>query len=116
MFIQQNNSKDILELESKNLFKVTLKNDFSQILNTVSTECGYIKSYSLIHWETLVVECTNPINEYVLVYKVNRNIKNTKEKITLKKENDSVKILGYNIEFKKMPSVRLGHFFEAINH
>ncbi|MBP2619398.1 hypothetical protein [Chryseobacterium jejuense] len=98
-FIKKNDKENAIELISKNLFKVTPKEKFSQILGSCSSECGEIKSYSLNHWETFVVKGTNPRSEYVLVYDVNRTIKNTKEKFTLKKENDSIKILGYNIEF-----------------
>ncbi|WP_370899832.1 hypothetical protein [Chryseobacterium gossypii] len=97
--IKENNKEEATKLVSTNLFKVTPKDKFNQILDISSVECGVIKKYSLIHWETIVIKGNNPRSEYILVYSVKRTNKNTKEKFTLRKENDSIKILGYNIEF-----------------
>lgn len=97
--VKNNDKAGAIKLISKNFLKTTPKEQFNQILDTSSAECGSIKSYSLSKWETFVVKGTNPRSEYVLVYDVKRTVKNTKEKFTLKKENDSIKILGYNIEF-----------------
>lgn len=98
-FIKENNKETAYKLISKSLFKVTSKEKLNQILNISSVECGKIKNDSLIYWETVVIKGTNPRSEYILIYNVKRTIKNTKEKFTLKKENDSIKIVGYNIEF-----------------
>lgn len=97
--IKENNRQEAFRLASKNLFRATSKDNFNKILDNASIECGSIKNYSLNHWETIIIKGNNPRGEYVLIYDVNRSIKNTKEKFTLKKENDSIKILGYNIQF-----------------
>ena len=99
ILMKENNSEDAFKLISKNLFKVTPKEKFKQILNKSSTECGNIKNDSLVHWETLVIKGTNPKSEYMLIYNVKRDIKNTQEKFTLHKEGDSIKIVGYDIRF-----------------
>jgi len=98
-FINNNNKENAFELVSKNLFKVTPKEKFNQILNNSFMECGNIKNDSLIQWETLVVKGNNPKSEYVLIYNITRDIKNTQEKFTLHKEGDSIKIVGYDIRF-----------------
>ncbi|WP_027383542.1 hypothetical protein [Epilithonimonas caeni] len=97
--MNSNNRQKAIKLMSQKLFKITSKEKFNQILDESSKECGNIISDSLIHWETVAVEGTNPKNEYVLIYDVKRDIKNTQEKFTLYKENDSIKILGYDIRF-----------------
>lgn len=98
-FINDNNRENAFKLISKNLFKVTPKEKFNQILNNSFMECGNIKNDSLIQWETLVVKGSNPKSEYVLIYNITREIKNTQEKFTLHKEGDSIKIVGYDIRF-----------------
>jgi len=99
ILIKENNSEKAFKLISKNLFKVTSKEKFNQILNQSYIECGNIKNDSLVHWETLVIKGSNPKSEYVLIYNVKRDIKNTQEKFTLHKEGDSIKIIGYDIRF-----------------
>jgi hypothetical protein len=60
---------------------------------------GYERDARTSGGETLVIKGTNPKSEYVLVYNVKRDIKNTQEKFTLHKEGDSIKIVGYDIRF-----------------
>ncbi|SHM70787.1 hypothetical protein [Chryseobacterium polytrichastri] len=97
--INKKNKENAFKLISKSLFKVTPKEKFGQILNESSIECGNIKNDSLIYWQTLVIKGSNPKSEYVLIYNVKRDIKNTQEKFTLHKEGDSIKIVGYDIRF-----------------
>ncbi|KQR91912.1 hypothetical protein ASG01_12975 [Chryseobacterium sp. Leaf180] len=67
------------------------------IINKVQQEKGVIKGYELASWETLVVKGTNPKNEYVLKYDVQRELGVTHETVSMTKENVEIKIVGYNI-------------------
>lgn len=57
---------------------------------------GKIKNDSLYNWQSLVIEGSNKRAENILRYYVKREIKNTLETFTLEKENDIIKIIGYN--------------------
>ncbi len=67
------------------------------MLDTSSKQFGIIKNNSLIYWETTIIKGTDSKNEYVLIYNVERDIKNTQEKFTLHKYGDSIKVVGYYI-------------------
>jgi len=67
------------------------------MFDTSFSQFGNIKNDSLIYEQASVIKGTNSRNEYILIYNVNRDIKNTQEKFTLHKENDSIKIMGYYI-------------------
>lgn len=67
------------------------------MFDTSFSQFGNIKNDSLIYEQASVIKGTNSRNEYILIYNVNRDIKNTQEKFTLHKENDSIKIVGYYI-------------------
>lgn len=96
--IKNNKRKEALKLFGEKFFKLTRKDQLNEMLNEINSSCGSkISDTKLITWETFVSIGTNPKSEYVLLYKVNRNIKNTQEKITLEKNNDSIKIVGYDV-------------------
>lgn len=95
--IKQNNKEEIFKLCGNELFKLAPKEKVNQMLDTSSSQFGNIESYSLIYWETTAIKGTNSKNEYILIYNVERDIKNTQEKFTLHKDNDSIKIVGYYI-------------------
>ncbi len=96
--IKNNNRKEALKLFGEKFFKLTRKDQLNKMLNEINSSCGSkISDTKLTTWETFVSIGTNPKSEYVLLYKVNRNIKNTQEKITLEKNNDSIKIVGYDV-------------------
>ncbi|OCA79866.1 hypothetical protein BBH99_05325 [Chryseobacterium contaminans] len=95
--IKNNNRKEALKLFGEK-FKLTRKDQLNKMLNEINSSCGSkISDTKLTTWETFVSIGTNPKSEYVLLYKINRNIKNTQEKITLEKNNDSIKIVGYDV-------------------
>ncbi|MGE8434817.1 hypothetical protein [Chryseobacterium joostei] len=67
-------------------------------MKLINAKCGaQILDTQLTIWETFVSVGTQPKSQYVLSYKVKRNIQNTQEKITLEKNNDSIKIVGYDV-------------------
>lgn len=60
-----------------------------------------ISNIQLTIWETFVSVGTSSKSQYVLSYRVERNIQNTQEKITLEKDVDSIKIVGYDVSLTK---------------
>jgi len=96
--LKKDNREEAFKLFGDKFFKITNKEQLNKMLNDIKTSCGdQILHTQLATWETLVSKGTSPQSEYVLIYKVNRNIKNTQEKITLQKNNDSIKIVGYDV-------------------
>ena len=85
-------------LFSPRFLQVTNKEKINQIFQTSEERLGSIKDQILESWNTNNVKGTNYKSEYFLVYKVKRTKFDTKERIRLEKENDTIKILYYNIE------------------
>lgn len=102
-FLQQDNNSYAFKLFSNNFFKVTNQDKLSQVIDKTKNEYGKIQSDSLSNWRTHVTKGSNPISKYEMTYQVKREIGNTQEVITLQKENDTVKIIGYRIDFDIVP-------------
>ncbi|SMC37844.1 hypothetical protein SAMN02787074_0757 [Chryseobacterium sp. YR221] len=102
--IKQNNREEMSKLFGNNFFKVTHKDKLYQVIDKTENEYGEIQSDSLNSWRTFVSKGTNSFSEYELTYDVNRNYGKTKEIISLKKENDTIKITGYRIDFDIVPN------------
>ncbi|WP_213280347.1 hypothetical protein [Chryseobacterium indologenes] len=97
--LKKDNREEAFKLFGNKFFKITNKEQLKQMLDMINKDCGNsIDTIELTTWETFVSVGTNPKSDYVLLYKVNRNIKNTQEKITLQKNNDSIKIVGYDVK------------------
>lgn len=101
-FIQKNNREEAFKLIGNKFFKTTNKRQLNQMIDDINAECGaQISDTQLTIWETFVSVGTNPKSQYVLSYRIERNIQNTQEKFTLEKNNDSIKIVGYDVHFTK---------------
>jgi hypothetical protein len=79
------------------LFKSATKEQVNEMFDSSFSQFGNIKNDSLIYEQASIIKGPHSRNEYILIYNVNRDIKNTQEKFTLHKENDSIKIVGYYI-------------------
>ncbi|WP_312902856.1 hypothetical protein [Chryseobacterium taichungense] len=100
--IKENNTQEAFKLIGNKFFETTNKKQLNQMIDDINAECGdKISNTQLTIWETFVSVGTNPKSQYVLSYKVERNIQNTQEKFTLEKEDDSIKIVGYDVHFTK---------------
>ncbi|REC52041.1 MULTISPECIES: hypothetical protein [Chryseobacterium] len=95
--LKENNREEIFKLCGNELFKIATKEQVNQMFDTSFSQFGNIKNDSLIYEQASVIKGTNSRNEYILIYNVNRDIKNTQEKFTLHKDGDSIKIVGYYI-------------------
>jgi hypothetical protein len=85
-------------LFSPRFMEVTNKEKLNQLFQASEEKLGSVKDQSLESWNTNVVKGTNSKSEYLLVYNVKRTKFNSKETLRLEKENDTIKILYYNIE------------------
>lgn len=92
--LKENNRDEIFKLCGDELFKIASKEQVNQMFDTSSSQFGNVKNDSLIYEQTNIIK---GVNEYVLIYNVSRDIKNTQEKFTLHKEGNSIKIVGYFI-------------------
>lgn len=97
--LEKENKDALFKLMSKEFTGSTPKEKFDKIIDATLKDCGKVINDSLVQWQTLTVEGTNPKSEYILVYKVKRSIKNTNERFIMKKEGDLIKVLRYNINF-----------------
>lgn len=71
------------------------KEQINQMFDASFSQFGYVKNDSLIYEQANIIKGTHSKNEYILIYNVKRDIKNTQEKFTLHKEDDSIKVVGY---------------------
>jgi len=98
-FMQEGNSEGVFKLFSNNFFQVTSKEKLSRVINKTENEYGKIQSDSLSNWRTHISEGSNPVSKYEMTYQVKRETGKTQEVITLQKENDTIRIIGYRIDF-----------------
>lgn len=96
--VKENNKENIYKLFSNKFFEVTNKQELDKIIETANTETGSIKNYTLLGWETTILKGTNPKADYLLTYYVKRRNLNTLETFSMQKENNEIKIIGYNIK------------------
>jgi hypothetical protein len=95
--LKENNREEIFKLCGDELFKMASKEQVNQMFDASFSQFGNVKNDSLIYEQTNIIKGTHSINEYILIYNVKRDIKNTQEKFTLHKEDDSIKVVGYYI-------------------
>jgi len=101
--LEENNNDAAFKLFSSNFFQVTSKNKLSQVIDKTKLSYGNIESEKLTSWRTHVATGSNPVSKYEMTYQVTREKGSTQEVITLQKENDSIKIIGYRIDFDFVP-------------
>ena len=96
--IKENKRVEIFSLFGDKFYSITSKQQLGQMLDNISSECGdKISDIKLQNWETSVTIGTNSKSQYVLLYQIQRDLKPTKEKITLEKVKGDIKIVGYNV-------------------
>ncbi|MDR3025264.1 hypothetical protein [Chryseobacterium sp.] len=95
--LKENDREKIFNLCGNELFKIATQEQVNEMFDTSFSQFGNIKNDSLIYEQASIIKGTHSRNEYILIYNVNRDIKNTQEKFTLHKENNSIKIVGYYV-------------------
>jgi len=90
-------NKSAFDLFSNKFWKTTDKDTFKTRLVNVQEKLGKLKEVKLDHWNTKVIEGSNPTAKYELYYLNTYEKYKAKETITLEKENNDIKIIGYNV-------------------
>lgn len=101
--IQEDNHHEAFKLFSICFFDEVGKEKFKQILDDTNIEFGKVKNYELINSWTQIIEGSNPISKYELPYLVTRKSIQTKEHFKMQKENDTIKIIAYRLDFDVVP-------------
>lgn len=87
-------------LFSEQFFEVTDRETLNKIFAKTLEECGNLTNFTLEEWTTFIVKGTDSKSEYVLVYRITRDKKNTTERIGLiKEEDEAIKIVSYHVNF-----------------
>jgi hypothetical protein len=101
---ENNNKKEVFKLFSDRFFKEVGKERFEQILDKTDNDFGKVKDYELTDSWTQIIKGSNPISQYELSYLVTtRDSTQTKEYFRLQKENDTVKVISYRLDFDIIP-------------
>jgi hypothetical protein len=100
LYTSMNSFDEVIHLFSDSFFKVSSKEKLKQFLEEKKQTLGDFKDYSLVNWKTNRVTGTNPKTEYLMVYEVKYTNYNATETISLVKENQEIKIIGYNVNKK----------------
>lgn len=99
-YLTQENKKDeTMKLFSNRFFKDVNKKKFKEILNKTDNDFGKTKDFELINSWTQIIKGSDPISKYELSYLVTRDSTQTKEYFRMQKENDTIKIISYRVDF-----------------
>jgi|SRR5690606_2815945 len=88
--------------KAENLFLIdsisSIKNRFmlNQLFEKTIYEYGNIRNFELDFWNTVTSD--DSLGQYLLKYYVTREYHHTFEKISMLKVNDSIKIIGYQLD------------------
>lgn len=96
--MQQGEYTKTYSLYTERFFTITDTSKLATLYYQIDSTCGSIRSYSLSEWKTTVVQGSNPNSEYVYLYDVQREYCKTRETISLKKENNNVRIMSYDVQ------------------
>ncbi|WP_286920699.1 hypothetical protein [Flavobacterium sp. UBA4197] len=97
LYTSRKEYKSVLNLMSTDFYKVASKDQFLEFLNAKEKKLGEYKDLTLLDWKTTSLKGTDSKTEYLLTYKVVYSNYTAEEKISMIKENNKVKISGYNV-------------------
>lgn len=84
-------------LFTNDFFKTTDTGKLNNLYRMLAKKTGTLQERKVKEWSTNTVKGTHPKSEYVFVYTIERSKFESEEKISLIKENDSVRIIGYYV-------------------
>jgi len=96
-FLKANEYSKTYSLFSNSFFEVTDTTKLKNMYTTMHEKLGFIENISLDKWETKIVRGTDAKSIYVLQYFVKRKNFDSRETITLTKENEQIEIYGYKV-------------------
>lgn len=101
MYSSRNDIKNIQNLFGKTFYRTNDTIKLKEYIINKEKEFGDFKDYKLLKWKTFRKIGTNPVNKYLLIYDVKYEKFEVIEEISLIKENDQIKIIGYHYYNKK---------------
>ncbi|HRB70957.1 MAG: hypothetical protein E2604_02210 [Flavobacterium sp.] len=87
----------IPKLMSNEFYKLVSEAELKTYLINKERKLGEFKDFTLKDWKTTRTSGTNSKTEYLLIYDVTYSNAHAEESISLVKENEKVKIFGYNV-------------------
>ncbi|HUH34588.1 MAG TPA: hypothetical protein VL022_02025 [Moheibacter sp.] len=97
--IVSNNFKENKKFLSKSFLDYPGTKQFEKDQNLIKIKLGNITNINLLYSETTISTKINSFPEYIYEYNIEREKKNSIETYFLIKENDSLKIKDYKIEY-----------------
>lgn len=95
--LQMEDFKSAEKLFSEKAFETNTREDLLNYFKATIYTHGNLSNFVLDYWDTSVIDGKDSRGQYILYYYVTRYPKHTFEKLFLIKENDSIKIVGYEI-------------------
>lgn len=96
-YLAKDQYSDAQFLFSEKFFEITSKDSLRKMFLDIK-KLGKYHERSLVNWETLVMQDSSSKSEYVLFYDVVYEYFPAQEMIRLEKENDSIKIVAYQVK------------------
>lgn len=87
----------IPNLMSNEFYKLVSKEELNTYLLNKEKKLGDFKDFTLKDWKTTRTSGTDSKTEYLLIYDVTYSNAHAEESISLVKENEKVRIFGYNV-------------------
>ncbi len=87
----------IPKLMSNEFYKLVSEAELKTYLINKERKLGEFKDFTLKDWKTTRTSGTDSKTEYLLIYDVTYSNAHAEESISLVKENEKVKIFGYNV-------------------
>lgn len=100
--VRENALEKTYPVLSKDFFLYTTKPEYEIMMGNFNRITGNLMNYELEKWDSKVVSGTDPSGSYHLQYKVYYDKDTTTETFNLIKEEDGIKIIGYQINSKKL--------------
>lgn len=97
-YIGQREFTKTYSLFTKKFFTITDTSKLSALYGQIDNACGKVNHFILSDWKTTIVKGSNPSSEYVFLYEVTREKCRTKETISLKKEDQNIRITSYDVQ------------------
>lgn len=93
--LKSKNYQETYKLFNKKFFDVTDTQKLNYMYDISFEKLGNIERFHIERWETQAIIGTDPQTDYLFLCEVKRTNFVSKETITLTKENDVIKIVGY---------------------
>lgn len=84
-------------LFTKKFFTITDTLKLTNLYRQIDSACGKVQSKGLLQWKTSIVKGSNPSAEYIFLYEVTREKCKSRETISLKKDDQNIRIASYDV-------------------